>query len=74
LPVVLVAVFLTGLDFFIVAVTTGLQVGNALGVSLIGLIFYRVLADGTGAAGYSDAFAESLYFLLAVSAAFAVLA
>jgi EmrB/QacA subfamily drug resistance transporter len=54
--------------------TTGLQVGNALGVALIGLIFYNTIAHGDGRSAYPGAFTGCLYFLLAVSVIFGLLA
>ncbi len=50
--------------------TTGIQVGNALGVSLIGLLFYGSLARG----GYGRAFSVSLLFLIGVGLTVALLA
>ncbi|MHA6763900.1 MFS transporter [Streptacidiphilus sp. PAMC 29251] len=47
--------------------TTGLQVGNALGVSLIGLVFYNVLARTSGAESYPHAFRACLYFVLGIT-------
>ncbi|MDH6135468.1 EmrB/QacA subfamily drug resistance transporter [Kitasatospora sp. MAA4] len=47
--------------------TTGLQVGNGLGVALIGLIFYNVLAHTTGADAYPHAFTACLYYVLGIS-------
>jgi EmrB/QacA subfamily drug resistance transporter len=47
--------------------TTALQVGNALGVAMIGLIFYRVLGSGTGVA-YAHAYTNSLYYLIGIGA------
>ncbi|HEX5437961.1 MAG TPA: MFS transporter [Gemmatimonadaceae bacterium] len=54
--------------------TTGLQVGNAIGVALIGIIFYGVLtAGGAHAAGaplpYGRAFAGGLAYLVVVNGA-----
>jgi MFS family permease len=43
--------------------TTGIQVGNAIGVAIIGIIFYGVLATASD----SQAFAFSLVYLTAVS-------
>lgn len=39
------------------------QAGNALGVALIGLLFYGRLNGGSGAAAYADAFGASLVYL-----------
>jgi len=52
--------------------TTGLQVGNALGVALIGLVFYRVLADTPGPDAVPAAFRACLWFVLAATALFAL--
>lgn len=52
--------------------TTGVQVGNSLGVALIGLIFYRLLGAGGGAA-YARAFTDSLYFLIGIGVVVALL-
>ncbi len=41
-------------------VTTTLQVGNALGVALIGLLFFTLLGAETPPAAYADAFALTL--------------
>ncbi|WP_158690518.1 MFS transporter [Streptomyces sp. 142MFCol3.1] len=41
-------------------VTTTLQVGNALGVALMSLLFFAVLGDGTGHADYATAFSQVL--------------
>ncbi len=41
-------------------VTTTLQVGNALGVAIIGLIFFALLGAAEPGAGYADAFATTL--------------
>jgi len=45
--------------------TTGLQVGNALGVAVIGVIFYAAL--GPAPATYAHAFAAALVYLIAMS-------
>ncbi|MGW4803276.1 MFS transporter [Kitasatospora sp. NPDC004272] len=52
--------------------TTGLQVGNALGVALIGLVFYRVLADTPGPDAVPAAFRACLWYVLAATALFAL--
>ncbi|MFC8723278.1 MFS transporter [Kitasatospora sp. NPDC057198] len=52
--------------------TTGLQVGNALGVALIGLVFYRVLADHPGPDAVPAAFRACLWYVLAATALFAL--
>src|SRR5580692_8998873 len=41
-------------------VTTTLQVGNALGVAIIGLLFFALLGAATPGAAYADAFAMTL--------------
>jgi EmrB/QacA subfamily drug resistance transporter len=43
---------------------TGVQVGNALGVALVGVIFYGVLNHEHGANVYAHAFAFSLIYVL----------
>jgi len=53
--------------------TTGVQVGNALGVSLIGLIFYNVLTRTSGPTAYPHAFNYSLLYLIGVGLALALL-
>lgn len=53
--------------------TTGVQVGNAVGISLIGIIFYRLLADNPGPDGYVDAFTGGIVFLIAIAAALVLL-
>lgn len=53
--------------------TTGIQVGNALGVALVGLIFYGVLNHSTGANSYAHAFAYSLIYVLFAAAVLALL-
>ena len=60
---------------------TGAQVGNALGVSFIGLLFYGALSQSGGAVGapggssplYAHAFSVSLIFLIGVGVALALL-
>ena len=49
---------------------TSQQIGNALGVALVGTIFFGELGDSTGAAAHGDAFSVAL----AVQAAFALTA
>lgn len=44
--------------------TTGIQVGNALGVAVVGVIFYGVLNHSHGANSYAHAFAFSLTYVL----------
>jgi hypothetical protein len=41
-------------------VTTTLQVGNALGVAIVGLLFFALLGTATSGAAYADAFALTL--------------
>src|SRR3984957_18647393 len=41
-------------------VTTTLQVGNALGVAIVGLLFFTLLGTATSEAAYADAFALTL--------------
>lgn len=53
--------------------TTGMQVGSALGVALIGVIFFRVLADSPAATGYAHAFRSGLVFVLGVALTLALL-
>ncbi|RKE23035.1 MFS transporter [Streptomyces sp. TLI_171] len=52
--------------------TTGLQVGNALGVALIGLVFYRVLAAHPGPDAHPAAFRACLLFVLGATALLAL--
>ncbi|GLW52097.1 MFS transporter [Kitasatospora phosalacinea] len=52
--------------------TTGVQVGNAFGVALIGLVFYRVLADTPGPDAVPAAFRACLLYVLAATALFAL--
>ena len=47
--------------------TTGLQVGNALGVAVIGVIFYAALRQSP--ANYAHAFGSALVYLIAISVA-----
>jgi EmrB/QacA subfamily drug resistance transporter len=49
--------------------TTGIQVGNALGVAVIGVIFYGVLNHTHGLIGYAHAFNWSLVFIMGVALA-----
>ena len=44
--------------------TTGIQVGNALGVAVVGVIFYGALNHAHGADSYARAFALSLTYVL----------
>jgi EmrB/QacA subfamily drug resistance transporter len=52
---------------------TGLQMGNALGVAVIGVIFYGLLASSHGVNAYPHAFQFSLLYLIAVEVVLAVL-
>jgi EmrB/QacA subfamily drug resistance transporter len=54
-------------------VTTTLQVGNALGVALIGLLFFVMLGGAPPGAAYADAFALTLPVCAALLLAAAVL-
>ncbi|MFJ8825492.1 MFS transporter [Streptomyces sp. NPDC102467] len=47
--------------------TTGLQVGNGLGVALIGLVFYNVLGNSPATADFSDAFRACLFYVLGIT-------
>lgn len=51
--------------------TTSQQVGNALGVAIVGTIFFSELGSGTGAAAYGDALsaAVAVHVVLALAAA-----
>jgi EmrB/QacA subfamily drug resistance transporter len=49
--------------------STALQVGNSLGVALIGVIFYGVLADHGGADRFAHAYVLSSVLLLALAVA-----
>ncbi|MCK9902316.1 MFS transporter [Frankia sp. Cpl3] len=53
--------------------TTGVQIGNALGVALIGVIFYDIIGDGADLETFTDAFRTSLFFLIGIGAALALL-
>jgi len=52
---------------------TALQVGNALGVALVGIIFYTSLGHAGGPTAYPRAFNLSLIFLVIIEIAVAVL-
>ncbi len=54
-------------------VTTTLQIGNVLGVALIGLLFFTLLGPGQSPAAYADAFGAALPVSAAALAAAAVL-
>jgi len=53
--------------------TTALQVGNSLGVAIIGLIFFDALGTGHGASGYAHAYNLSLFYSAAVGVVVALL-
>jgi EmrB/QacA subfamily drug resistance transporter len=52
--------------------TTAIQVGNAVGVALIGIVFYAALTNGTGAVAFTQAFTSGLIFLIGVGIVLAV--
>lgn len=51
--------------------TTGLQVGNSIGVAVIGVIFYDALGSRPGPSAYPHAFGMGVVFLVAVAVALA---
>lgn len=53
--------------------TTALQLGNSLGVAIIGVIFYGAVSAGDGPAGYGHAYNVSLFYSAAVGVVLAVL-
>ncbi|MEU9134006.1 MFS transporter [Kitasatospora sp. NPDC048540] len=53
--------------------TTALQIGNALGVSIIGIIFYNALGDTPVVGDYPHAFDLSVIFLVGVAVVLAAL-
>jgi EmrB/QacA subfamily drug resistance transporter len=53
--------------------TTTAQVGNAIGVSLIGILFYQQLAGQSHDTGYAHAFEVSLIYLMATGVLVALL-
>jgi len=53
--------------------STALQVGNALGVAIIGIIFYGALGVAATAAAYAHAFNTSVVYLISVGIVLAVL-
>lgn len=55
------------------ALTAASQVANALGVAIIGIIFYGVLGRSGGRDAYPNAFGASLIYLTAVAVAVAAL-
>ncbi|GIE85333.1 MFS transporter [Actinoplanes regularis] len=52
---------------------TALQIGNAVGVSIIGVIFYGVLGETPSPAGFADAFSAGLVCLIGVGTTLALL-
>jgi MFS family permease len=52
---------------------TGLQIGNALGVAIIGVIFYNSLGSGIGPNSYPHAFEMGLIYLIGVGVVLALL-
>ena len=54
--------------------TTALQVGNSLGVAIIGVLFYGALGHAGGATSYQGAFAASLVYLIGGGLALAFIA
>ncbi len=54
-------------------VTTTLQIGNALGVALLSLIFFSLLGTGRGAVAYGSAFAHALPITAALLVVIAVM-
>ncbi|SCG66154.1 drug resistance transporter, EmrB/QacA subfamily [Micromonospora siamensis] len=54
--------------------STSIQLGNALGVAVIGIVFYNTLGSGASAVAYSDALRLSTVCLLALILAVATLA
>ncbi|MEU2425312.1 MFS transporter [Streptomyces sp. NPDC007851] len=53
--------------------TTGLQIGNSIGVAVIGVIFYNALGERPGASSFTHAFDMGIIFLVAVAATLALL-
>lgn len=53
--------------------TTGLQIGNSIGVAVIGVVFYNALGDSPVASSYPHAFTMSIILLVAVAAVLALL-
>jgi EmrB/QacA subfamily drug resistance transporter len=54
--------------------STGMQIGNALGVASAGVIFFAVLGSGHGAHAYGHAFAIAIIWCLASASVSALLA
>jgi hypothetical protein len=53
--------------------STALQIGNALGVAVIGIIFYSALGPAFTAATFARALLASVWFLIAIGLALALL-
>ncbi|MFD7686122.1 MFS transporter [Streptomyces sp. NPDC059781] len=53
--------------------TTGLQIGNSIGVAVIGVIFYGALGDRPDASSFTHAFDRGIVFLCGVAAVLALL-
>lgn len=53
--------------------STALQVGGALGIGLVGIVFYETLGDDTSRSRYADAFVNGLWLLTLFCALVAVL-
>jgi len=53
--------------------STAAQVGGAVGVAAVGVVFYHVLGQGTGPGAYADAFKASVYLLAPLALAVAAL-
>lgn len=53
--------------------TTGLQIGNSIGVAVIGVIFYNALGERPDSSAYAHAFEMGIIFLVAVAAMLALL-
>lgn len=74
----MVSVVLAGLPAQHAGVASGVlatvqQVGNALGVALIGILFYGRLGNAADALAYASAFGISLIYLLALALLVAML-
>jgi predicted MFS family arabinose efflux permease len=54
-------------------VSTVMQVGGAVGVAVIGIVFYSVLGSSTTPAAYTHAFTAGLELLVGVAVAVTVL-
>ncbi|MGW4569428.1 MFS transporter, partial [Streptomyces sp. NPDC004561] len=53
--------------------STANQVGGAVGVAVVGVVFYHVLNHGTGPDAFADAFRASVYLLVPLALAVAAL-